>query len=118
MSSTRVLLVEDESLVALAMEDMLADLGCEVVASFGALAPAMSWLAERNRAVDGALLDVNLSGELVFPLAEALEAKGVPFVFATGYGALPGERFPGAMVIRKPVDLARLGAALETFARA
>lgn len=117
MNALKVLLVEDESLVALVMEDMLADLGCEVIASFGALGPALSWLAERDDGLDGALLDVNLGGELVFPLAEVLVARRVPFVFATAYGALPGERFPGVRVIHKPVDPGVLGAAVETFAR-
>ncbi|MFN3523803.1 MAG: response regulator [Phenylobacterium sp.] len=117
MSGPRVMLVEDESLVALVMEDMLADLGCEVVATFGALSPALDWFAAGQAPFDGALLDVNLGGELVFPLAEALEARGVPFVFATAYGALPEARFPEAMVVRKPVDPGALGRAVAAFAR-
>lgn len=117
MTAPRILLVEDESLVALAMEDMLADLGCEVVASFAALGPALAWFAGRASALDGALLDVNLGGELVFPLAEALAAHGVPFVFATAYSALPEARFPEARVVHKPVDPGVLGAAVSAFGR-
>lgn len=118
MSAPRIILVEDESLVALMMEDLLVDLGCEVVASFGALSPALEWL-ERNRDLpDGALLDVNLGGEKVYPLALALEACGVPFVFATGYGVVTDERFNDAPLIHKPVDVGTLAPMVGLFRRA
>jgi CheY-like chemotaxis protein len=118
MTKPRVLLVEDESLVAMIIEDMLADLGVEVVASFGALNAALSWVEDGAEPFDGALLDVNLGGELVFPLAEALQARGVPFAFVTAYGVLPGERFPGSPVVPKPVDSGALHRAVAAFSPA
>ena len=93
MSGLKVLLIEDEGLVAMTMEDMLDDLGCEVVGSFGAVGPALEWLAGAPQ-FDGALLDVNLGGEMVYPVADALLALGAPFVFTTGYGASPDPRAP------------------------
>lgn len=115
MSRPRVILVEDESLIAMMMEDLLTDLGCEIVGAFGALGPAMAWLDARADALDGAILDVNLGGETVFPLAEALADRGVPFVFATGYGALPDDRFADAPLINKPVDPEKLRPVVERF---
>jgi len=65
------------------------------------------------------VLDVNLGGgETVFPLAEALRTLGVPFAFATGYGALPSDGFPDAPLIRKPVDQDQLLPVVQAFASA
>lgn len=98
----RVLIVEDEGLVALLIEDLLTDLGCEVVASCDSIRSAMEWL-ERGSAPDGALLDVNLGGELVYPVAEALARLEIPFVFVTGYGAEGiAPPFKGRPTIKKP----------------
>ena len=119
MNLVRIILVEDEPLVAMMMEDILADLGCEIAASFGSLSAALSWLAAQQTPPDGAVLDVNLGGgETVFPLAEALRARGVPFVFATGYGVLPSDRFPDAPLIHKPVDHNQLLPVVQGFAAA
>jgi CheY-like chemotaxis protein len=115
MSPPRILLVEDETLVAMMMEDLLEEVGCEVAASFGALGPALAWLEGQDAAPDGALLDVNLGGEMVFPLALALRTRGVPFVFATGYGALPDDRFADAVVLHKPVSSGALAGAIVAF---
>ena len=111
----RVVLVEDEPLVSMMMEDLLTDLGCEV-AVFGALEPALAWLSRQGTPPDGAVLDVNLGGETVFPLAEALRARGVPFVFATGYGILPSDGYPDTPLIRKPVDQDQLLPVVRAFA--
>jgi DNA-binding response OmpR family regulator len=81
----RVLIVEDELMVAMLVEDALTDEQCSIVGPCGTLADAL--LAARSEAVDVALLDVNLAGEMVFPVAEALEARGVPFLLLTGYGS-------------------------------
>lgn len=117
MSRPRVILVEDESLVALMMEDLLSELGCEVVASFGVLKEAMEWLDDSEGDLDGALLDVNLGGEMVFPLAAALTEKQVPFVFATGYGALADDRFVSAPLLHKPVNIGDLAPVVNLFGR-
>lgn len=115
MSRPRVILVEDESLVALMMEDLLNELGCDVVASFGVLKEALDWLGDADDNLDGALLDVNLGGEMVFPLAAALAEKQVPFVFATGYGALADERFVSRPLLHKPVNISDLAPVVTLF---
>jgi CheY-like chemotaxis protein len=115
----RVILVEDEPLVAMMMEDLLSDLGCEIAASLGSLSTALAWLEKSAERIDGAVLDVNLGGgETVFPLAEALRRRGVPFAFATGYGALPSDRYPETPLIHKPVNLEQLLPVVQAFAAA
>ena len=116
--SPRVLLVEDEGLVALLIEDLLIDLGCEVVGSCGSIRAALEWLEQAATAPDGALLDVNLGGELVYPVAEVLAARGIPFAFATGYGVLPDSRFMGVPVLAKPMNPAKLKHVVDLFGRA
>ncbi|MEO5738592.1 MAG: response regulator [Variovorax sp.] len=88
----RVLVVEDEFLVALMIEDTLADAGCIVVGPFARVPEAL--VAARTETVDAALLDVNVAGVKVFPVAHVLEERDVPFLFVTGYGqaALPRDR--------------------------
>src|SRR5690348_9428474 len=79
----RILVVEDNFLVADTICEILADRGCEVVGP----APSLErgWKLAREEALDGAVLDVNLSGEVSFPLAKALAERGIPFLFLTGY---------------------------------
>ncbi len=78
----RFLVVEDEMMVLLMIEDMLADFGCEVVASAASAQQALELIATRS--FDGALLDMNLNGESSAAVAQALVAHGVPFIFCTG----------------------------------
>lgn len=85
LRNKRILIVEDEFIVAAMAEDMLCDLGATVVGPAGTIARGLS-LAE-TEPLDAALLDVNMNGERIDPVVEALMARGVPFVFATGYGA-------------------------------
>ena len=80
----RVLLVEDESMVALLLEDMLTELHHEVVGPVARLDKALE--IAQWQALDVALLDVNLNGEEIYPVAEALAVREIPFVFVTGYG--------------------------------
>jgi CheY-like chemotaxis protein len=82
----RLLVVEDEALVAMALEDMLDALGCVVVDVAGTVSRGVALAADAALPLDGAILDVNLGGEKVYPVAERLAARGVPFVFCTGYG--------------------------------
>ncbi len=93
LDGKRVFLVEDEALVAMLVEDMLADEGCIVAATANRVPEAVETARDPAVAFDLAILDVNLAGQPVFPVAEALAARGVPFAFATGYGAggLPDE---------------------------
>jgi CheY-like chemotaxis protein len=106
----RVLVVEDEAMIAMLVEDMLSDLGCAVVGPAHGLSEALE-LVRGPRALDAALLDVNLGGVPVFALADELRAMGVPMIFSTGYGdAGLREVDRGAPVLQKPFrsqDLAR-----------
>lgn len=113
LSGRRVLIVEDESLVAMLIETILEDLGGEAVGPLASVEEALSFL-KAAPAIDAALLDVNLAGRHVFPVAEALEAAGVPVVFSTGYGegGLP-EAWRGRPTVQKPFTEAGLRAALQ-----
>jgi CheY-like chemotaxis protein len=101
LEGLHVMVVEDESAVALVVESMLEELGCVVEASAWRVPQALELAA--SRPLDLAVLDINVAGEKVFPVASLLKARGVPFVFATGYGAagLP-ESFSDAPVVAKP----------------
>lgn len=118
MSGRRIMIVEDEALVAMMVEDLLTDLGCEVSGSFGAVGEALAYLDDGKSLLDGAVLDINIGGEMVFPVAEALRAKGVPFVFATGYGALPRKGFEDVTVLSKPINFGHLRDAVHGFGQA
>ena len=98
----RILVVEDEALVAMLLETMLEDMGFSPVGPVGDIDTALEMLSD-DRGLDGALLDVNVAGREVFPVAAALKARGVPFVFSTGYGegGLP-EDWRGHPTIQKP----------------
>jgi CheY-like chemotaxis protein len=114
-SGLRVLLVEDENLVALLLEDMLAELGHTVVGPVARLDKALE-MAQREP-FDVAILDVNISGGEVYPIAEALAARGIPFVFSTGYGkkSLPAP-YSDRPALQKPFqrhDLQKLFAELS-----
>ena len=85
LAGLRVFVVEDESLVAMQLEDMLLDLGCDVVGLAMRLTAAHELLDAKPQ-VDVAILDVNIGGEKIYPIAERFRAAGVPIVFATGYG--------------------------------
>ncbi len=80
----RVMVVEDELLVAMLIEETLLDCGCEVVGPFSTLETALH--AAGEIAVHLAVLDVNLRGQRVYPVAEMLEARGIPFLLMSGYG--------------------------------
>ena len=103
----RVLLVEDEALVGMMMKSVLTELGYFVVGPYARLADATS--AARDGKLDAAILDVNLGGEWVYPIAEILIDRSVPFAFVTGYGAQSiDERFAQIPIIQKPISRDRL----------
>ena len=120
LKGLRVLVVEDESMVTMLIEDMLARLGCAVAGVAARLDEALHMVSSLG--IDAAVLDLNLDGVRTYPVAEALAQKGIPFVVATGYGAsgLP-EPLRGSPVLSKPFrrqDLAdALTAALARMAR-
>lgn len=111
-SLRRVLIVEDEVLIALMLQDMLDDAGLKVEAVANSLEAGIE-LATRV-SVDVAVLDINLNGEEVYPIAEILRGRGIPFVFSTGYGA-GGVRadFDGAPRVVKPYQQDQLVATLQ-----
>lgn len=104
-----VLLVEDEAMVAMAIEDMLLALGFDVVGPAPRVQAALDLMDRNDIAL--AVLDVNLGGETVFPVADRLAAEAVPFVFSTGYGRVGLEpRYQDRPVLQKPYteqDLSR-----------
>lgn len=103
----RVLIVEDEATVAMLIEGMLEELGCDIVASVPSLALAREFSVLGD--FDLAMLDVNVAGELVFPVAHLLRERRIPFLFSTGYGSmgLPAE-FLECPVLAKPFSQAEL----------
>jgi CheY-like chemotaxis protein len=101
LTGLRILVVEDEAAISLLLEDMLLDFGCEVVGPAGRLAAALDMAAKES--FDLAILDVNVAGEPIYPVAEALQARNVPFVFSTGYGSAGiKDDFRGRPVVQKP----------------
>ena len=109
----RVLIVEDDVMIRMLIEDMLGDLGFAVAAEASKVNEALA--AVNSTAFDVAILDVNLSGETTGPVAEALAARGTPFVFATGYGehGLP-DQFRDRPLLKKPFQIESLRRMLET----
>ena len=101
LSGRHILVIEDESMVMMLLQDMLEDIGCVVVDSASRLEEAIG--KAKSLTFDVAILDVNLNGERTFPIAEVLAERGVPFVFATGYGVtnLPAG-LSGRPVLQKP----------------
>jgi PAS domain S-box-containing protein len=103
VAGSAVLLVEDESMVAMMVEETLAELGFCVIGPYGTLAEAMR--AASNAHLDAAILDINLGGQLVYPVADLLCSKGVPVVFVTGYGMESIEsRYTDIPLLQKPLD--------------
>jgi DNA-binding NarL/FixJ family response regulator len=108
----RVLVVEDEPVVAMCLEDILETLGCETVGPAGRLAEGLA-LAEQET-LGAAILDINLAGERSIPIAETLRRRGVPFAFASGYGA-PPEGFETLPLIEKPYRQTDIDTALRAI---
>lgn len=107
LKGLRVLVVEDEAAISMLLEDMLLDFGCEVVGPAARLSTALDMV--RTERFDLAILDVNLAGDPVYPVAEAVAARGVPFLFSTGYGSGGLEDpFRDRPVVQKPYTFAEL----------
>src|SRR5262245_46038610 len=108
----RVLVVEDELMIRMLLEDMLDELGYTVAAQAARVDEALE--AAKTAAFDVAILDINLNGQTIVPVAEALDARGMPFVFATGYGdvGLP-EAFRDRPMLKKPFQMDGLGRTLQ-----
>lgn len=111
LAGRRILIVEDESLVAMLLETILEDMGCTPIGPASSIDEGLRLVSSEQ--LDGALLDVNVAGRQIFPVAEALRERGVPFVFSTGYGegGLPDE-WRGQRTIQKPFTEAAVHEAL------
>jgi CheY-like chemotaxis protein len=107
LAGLRVLVVEDEMLVSLLIEEMLVDHACAIVGPFATVPDAAE--AATTAAIDVGILDVNVGGSKVYPVAHALAARRIPFLFLSGYGesAIPHDR-PGWRLCRKPFREAAL----------
>src|ERR1700733_521653 len=113
LAGRRILVVEDEMMIAMLVEDMLTELCCAVVGPAHALADALV-LVHSEIELDAALLDVNLGGQPVFAVADALREKGVPAIFSTGYGdAALRDVDRGSRVLQKPFRAGDLAKALS-----
>jgi CheY-like chemotaxis protein len=105
LTGLRVLVVEDEAMVAMMIEDMLSDLGCVVMDVAGTVSRGVALANDPELALDGAILDINLGGEKVYPVAVALAARRVPFIFSTGYSvAGVAEQFAHIPILAKPYE--------------
>jgi DNA-binding response OmpR family regulator len=115
LKGARVLIVEDAVLLAMELEMGLSDAGAQVIGPAYELEEALGLL---DQPIDAAVLDANLNGHSVTPVAAALAARNVPFVFATGYGEVggPASEFE-APVIRKPYDVTQVAAAVAELLR-
>jgi len=112
----RILIVEDDPIIAIMMEDMLHELGCAVVGPTGIVDTALKLIA--SVPIDGAVLDWNLGETNSWPVAEELLCRGTPFVFSTGYvTAGVAAPFDGIPILAKPYDVKALTQALIPLLR-
>jgi len=109
----KVLVVEDEAIIAMLLEDMLSELGHDMVASAGNIEDARAEAAARQ--IDLAILDVNLGPQSSLPLANDFDARGIPYILATGHGrgGLANEWSADAVVLQKPFEVSALSAAIQ-----
>ena len=108
----RVLIVEDEALISMLFEDILIELNCEVLGPAHNIRQATELACGLD--IDAAVLDVNLAGEPIFPVAEILDQRGVPIIFSSGYGAtgLP-DRWRNCLTLPKPFTTEQVADVLQ-----
>jgi DNA-binding response OmpR family regulator len=111
LAGRNVLVVEDEALVSLMLEDILTELGVKVVGPAPSIERAL--VLAREAALDAAILDVNVRGERIEPVAAILRGRSIPLVFATGYGRHAGAMAEGEPVIDKPYTVERVEESLR-----
>lgn len=114
MTTRKVLLVEDEILIAMMVEEMLVELGFEVIGPATRLKRALEFA--HSASFDFAVLDVNLANEQSYPVAQVLVQRQIPFIFATGYGAKGlTEDFRGSVALQKPFQSTQLARAISAI---
>ncbi len=118
MTKLNVLIVEDEVMVSMILEDFVDDAGHAVAGTAATLDAALAMVAD-GRDIHCALLDVNLRGQQSYPVADALDARGIPYAFTSGYGSGGIDaRFKDRPVLSKPIDMSQLTAFLAGLANA
>ena len=113
LQGCRILVVEDEYMLATDLEAELLDAGAIVLGPFGTVETAMEFIGTKQE-IDAAILDVNLRGEMIFPAADLLTERGVPFVLTTGYDAsvIP-LRFEHSTRCEKPIGVSKIAQAIK-----
>lgn len=108
----QILVLEDDALLAMDMEDFLSDLGVTVVGPVSHVAAALEQINKMD--LDGAVIDLNLRGEMSFPVIDELKAANIPFVVCSGYAEIPGVRsqLGGLTIVSKPCDFTNLSGVL------
>jgi CheY-like chemotaxis protein len=99
---TRILVVEDEPLIAMLLVDWLRELGYEPTGPASTMSEALDLIV--GSTPDAAIVDVSLNGECCYPVAHALRERDIPFVFATGHDEALGAPYAGAPILPKPFD--------------
>jgi DNA-binding LytR/AlgR family response regulator len=119
LRNCRILVAEDEFMVAESLRHELEDAGAIIIGPCATLEQTLGAIDSDSQRIDGAVLDVNLAEHAVYPAADMLAARGVPFVFTTGYDAskLPA-RFAGVPCCEKPVSMSRVARAVGRAMRA
>ncbi len=114
MAKPRVLVLENEPLIAMLLIDWLEELGCEAVGPVASLSDGLVRIGAES--FDGAIVDISLDGGESYPCGEALLAQDVPFAFATGHAKEMVEgRWPGAVVLTKPFDFDAVRAVVASW---
>lgn len=111
-----IFIVEDDTLIAMLLEDMLGDLGYRVCASAPDLERALT--TAKDSEFDAAILDVSLAGRSSLPVAKLLDERGKPYLYATGYGSAPEGSAGTLPVLRKPFQLSELEQAMKRLTEA
>lgn len=116
LAGRRILIVEDEYLIATTLADDLSDEGAQPIGPVATVQDALALIAATPH-LEFAVLDVNLNGEAVYPVADVLKSRNVPFVLVTGYdlSAIP-ERYRDAQVVQKPIETADVVNAIRRLA--
>jgi CheY-like chemotaxis protein len=111
LSNRKVLVVEDEMMIAMLIEDMLDEFGCKLVGPATNVPRALELIGKES--IDVAVLDLNLDGKDTYAIADALQRKSVPFIFATGYGSTGlRQEYGNRPVLQKPFQARDLSTAL------
>ena len=116
-TSQRILVIEDEMLIALMLQDMLEELGYQVVGRVGTVADALAIIETGTQGINAATLDINLGGKHSNEVADALDAHGILFIIITGYDDPKLFGFQGRPVLNKPFVPAQLERALQSLER-